>query len=160
MPPQSLTVPLFWWPFSSQSLTFSIPKHSLWVNKVVRLFGLWCFADWWFGYLWRVEKEKSERKRKWQFDVEIFSPYMDKMIWMWTFPADPSTERVRSLAERVAYSRHPINLPLFNWRVPALLSNQITDGISYSRYWCSHFWYLWYSIFRTQEVRWNKTLFT
>ena len=44
------------------------------------------------------------------------------MIQIWTFPADPSTERVPSLAERVAYLRHPINLRLFNWRVPALLA--------------------------------------
>ncbi len=34
------------------------------------------------------------------------------MIQIWTFPADPSTERVPSLAERVAYLRHPINLRL------------------------------------------------
>ena len=43
------------------------------------------------------------------------------MIQIWTFPADPSTERVPSLAERVAYLRYPINLRLFNWRVPALV---------------------------------------
>ena len=71
-----------------------------------------------FGYLWRVEKEKSERK--WKFNVEIFTLFDVKMIQIWTFPADPSTERVPSLAERVAYLRHPINLRLFNWRVPAL----------------------------------------
>ena len=43
-----------------------------------------------------------------------------KMIQIWTFPAAPSTERVPSLAERVAYLRYSINLRLFNWRVPAL----------------------------------------
>ncbi len=74
-----------------------------------------------FGYLWRVEKEKSERKQKWKFNVEIFTLFDVKMIQIWTFPADPSTERVPSLAERVAYLRHPINLRLFNWRVPALV---------------------------------------
>ena len=74
-----------------------------------------------FGYLWRVEKEKSERKRKWKFNVDIFTLFDVKMIQMWTFPADPSTERVPSLAERVAYFRHPINLRLFNLRVPALM---------------------------------------
>ena len=47
------------------------------------------------------------------------------MIQIWTFPADPSTERVPSLAERVAYLRHPINLRLFNWRVPALLNTRL-----------------------------------
>ena len=74
-----------------------------------------------FGYLWRVEKEKSERKRKWKLNVEIFTLFDVKMIQIWTFPADPSTERVPSLAELVAYLRHPINLRFFNWRVPALL---------------------------------------
>ena len=43
------------------------------------------------------------------------------MIQIWTFPAAPSTERVASLAERVAYLRYSINLRLFNWRVPALV---------------------------------------
>ena len=65
------------------------------------------------------EKEKSERKRKWNLD--IFTLFDVKMIQIWTFPADPSTERVPSLAERVAYLRHLINLRLFNWRVPALM---------------------------------------
>ena len=46
------------------------------------------------------------------FDVNI--------IQIWTFPAAPSTERVPSLAERVAYLRYSINLRLLNWRVPAL----------------------------------------
>ena len=48
-----------------------------------------------------------------------------KMIQIWTFPAAPSTERVPSLAERVAYLRYSINLRLFNWRVPALIENQL-----------------------------------
>ena len=38
-----------------------------------------------------------------------------KMIQIWTFPPVLSTERVPSLAERVAYLRHPINLRLFHW---------------------------------------------
>ena len=74
-----------------------------------------------FGYFGRVEKEKSEIKQKWKFNVEIFTLFDVKMIQIWSFPADPSTERVPSLAERVAYLRHPINLRLFNWRVPALI---------------------------------------
>ena len=73
-----------------------------------------------FDYLWRIEKEKSEREQKWKFNVEIFTLFDVKMIQIWTFPADPSTERVLSLAERVAYLRRPINLRLLNWRVPAL----------------------------------------
>ena len=56
-----------------------------------------------------------------EVNVEIFTLFDVKMIQIWTFPADPSTERVPSLAERVAYLRHPINLRLFNWRVPALI---------------------------------------
>ena len=47
------------------------------------------------------------------------------MIQIWTFPAAPSTERVPSLAERVAYLRYSINLRLFNWRVPALLNRLV-----------------------------------
>ena len=47
------------------------------------------------------------------------------MIQIWTFPAAPSTERVPSLAERVAYLRYSINLRLFNWRVPALVVGHI-----------------------------------
>jgi len=62
------------------------------------------------GYLWRVEKEKSERKQKWKFNVEIFALFDVKIIKIWTFPADPSTERVLSFAERVAYLKHSINL--------------------------------------------------
>ena len=85
-----------------------------------------------FGYFGRVEKEKSEIKQKWKFNVEIFTLFDVKMIQIWTFPADPSTERVPSLAERVAYLRHPINLRLFNWRVPALLV-RVPNPLPYMR---------------------------
>ena len=51
--------------------------------------------------------EKSERK--WKFNAEIFTLLDVKMIKIWTFPADPSIERVPRLAEQVAYSRHPIS---------------------------------------------------
>ena len=37
-----------------------------------------------------------------------------KMIQIWTFPEAPSTERVTSLAEQVAYLRYSINIRLFN----------------------------------------------
>ena len=40
-----------------------------------------------------------------------------KIIQIWTFPAASSTERVPSLAERVANLRYSINLRLFNWPV-------------------------------------------
>ena len=43
-----------------------------------------------------------------------------KMFQIWTFPSAPSTERVPSLAERVAYFRYSINLRISSWRVPAL----------------------------------------
>ena len=52
----------------------------------------------------------------------MFTLFAVKMIQIWTFPAAPSTERVPSLAEWVAYLRYSINLRLFNWRVPALLN--------------------------------------
>ena len=51
-------------------------------------------------FLWRVEKETSEKKGKWKFNVEMFSLFDVKIIQIWTFPAAPSTERVPSLAER------------------------------------------------------------
>ena len=43
------------------------------------------------------------------------------MIQISTFPAAPSTERVPSLAERVASLRYSINLQLLNNRVPGLV---------------------------------------
>ena len=46
---------------------------------------------------------------------------MSKMIQISTFPAAPSTERVPSLAERVASLRYSINLQLLNNRVPGLI---------------------------------------
>ena len=46
---------------------------------------------------------------------------MSKMIQISTFPAAPSTERVPSLAERVASLRYSINLRFLNNRVPALI---------------------------------------
>ena len=58
-----------------------------------------------------------------------------KMIQIWTFPAapTPSTKRVPSLAERVAYLRYSINLRLFNWPVPGLVLRhkgpiKVTEG--------------------------------
>ena len=46
---------------------------------------------------------------------------MSKMIQISNFPAAPSTERVPSLAERVASLRYSINLRFLNNRVPALV---------------------------------------
>ena len=46
---------------------------------------------------------------------------MSKMIQISNFPAAPSTERVPSLAERVASLTYSINLRFLNNRVPALL---------------------------------------
>ena len=83
---------------------------------------------WWFDYVWRIEKEKSERKGKWKFNVEMFSLFDVKIIQI------PSAERVPSLAERVAYSRYSINLRLFNWRVPALM---VMEEINQSSSACS-----------------------
>ena len=109
-----------WW-LTNSTVHKSKLSFSLLIKSSVIL-ALWCFANWCFGHVGRVEKEKSERKRKWKLNVEIFTLFDVKMIQIYTFPADPSTERVPSLAERVAYLRHPINLRLFNWRVPALIS--------------------------------------
>ena len=37
------------------------------------------------GYPWGVEKEKSARKRKWKFTVEIFTPFDVNIVKIWTF---------------------------------------------------------------------------
>ena len=51
-----------------------------------------------------------------------FSSLFDvRRIQISTFPAAPSTERVPSLAERVASLRYSINLQILNNRVPALI---------------------------------------
>ena len=54
--------------------------------------------------------------------LTFFTPFDVKMIQISTFPAAPSTERVPSLAERVASLRYSINLQLLNNRVPGLES--------------------------------------
>ena len=53
--------------------------------------------------------------------LTFFTPFDVKMIQISTFPAAPSTERVPSLAERVASLRYSINLQLLNNRVPGLI---------------------------------------
>ena len=53
--------------------------------------------------------------------LTFFTPFDVKMIQISTFPAAPSTERVPSLAERVASLRYSINLRFLNNRVPALV---------------------------------------
>ena len=55
--------------------------------------------------------------------LTFFTPFDVKMIQISTFPAAPSTERVPSLAERVASLRYSINLQLLNNRVPGLVSS-------------------------------------
>ena len=52
--------------------------------------------------------------------LTFFTLFDVKMIQISTFPAAPSTERVPSLAERVASLRYSINLRFLNNRVPAL----------------------------------------
>ena len=56
--------------------------------------------------------------------LTFFTPFDVKMIQISTFPAAPSTERVPSLAERVASLRYSINLQLLNNRVPGLIITQ------------------------------------
>ena len=55
--------------------------------------------------------------------LTFFTPFDVKMIQISTFPAAPSTERVPSLAERVASLRYSINLQLLNNRVPGLIKS-------------------------------------
>ena len=59
--------------------------------------------------------------------LTFFTPFDVKMIQISTFPAAPSTERVPSLAERVASLRYSINLQLLNWRVPGLFPDPLAD---------------------------------
>ena len=53
----------------------------------------------------------------------MFTLFDVKMIHICTFPAALSTERVLSHAERVAYLRYSINLQLFKWRLPGLVTS-------------------------------------
>ena len=46
-------------------------------TKLSIILALCCFAEWCFGYLWRVEKE---RKGQWKLNVEIFTPFDVKML--------------------------------------------------------------------------------
>ena len=50
------------------------------------------------------------------------------MIQIWAFPADPLYCERLNPAERVNDIRHPINLRLFNWRVPALVISGLSEG--------------------------------
>ena len=51
--------------------------------------------------------------------INIFTSFYVKIIWIWAFPADRIYRERLNPAERVNDIRHPINLRLFNWRVPA-----------------------------------------
>ena len=53
--------------------------------------------------------------------LTFFTPFDVKVIQISTFPAALSTERVPSLAERVASLSYSINLQLLNNRVPGLV---------------------------------------
>ena len=61
--------------------------------------------------------------------LTFFTPFDVKMIQISTFPAAPSTERVPSLAKRVASLRYSINLRFFNNRVPALVYAQQAENV-------------------------------
>ena len=105
------------------------------IQAIIQLFdkvlchtlALWCFANWCFGRLWRVEKEKSEIKQTWKLNVKILLRLLSKWFRL---GLARSTERVPSLAMRVAYSRWPVILQLFNWRVPALIVTHLIWDIS------------------------------
>ena len=61
--------------------------------------------------------------------LTFFTLFDVRMIQISTFPAAPSTERVPSLAERVASLRYSINLRFLNNRVPGLLMILILNGL-------------------------------
>ena len=104
-----------WWTWTwsvprwSQTGQASTPLDSLQIDGLVM-----------FGGLNRKRKAKVE-VLCWHFLLCL----MSKMIQISTFPAAPSTERVPSLAERVASLRYSINLRFLNNRVPALLLTRL-----------------------------------
>ena len=55
------------------------------------------------------------------------------MIQIWAFPADPICCEQLNPAERVNDLTHPINLRLFNWRVPALVKRCHDSGLVKTR---------------------------
>ena len=93
------------------SLTFSIPKYSLWIHKV--LSHICIFSVLQIGGLvtYRVLKRNNLRESKsgnltnMKYNVENFTQFDVKMILIWTFPANPSIEQVPNLAKREAYQR-------------------------------------------------------
>ena len=70
--------------------------------------------------------------------LTFFTPFDVKMIQISTFPAAPSTERVPSLAERVASLRYSINLQLLNNRVPGLVSTEVCARATLQKYFIFH----------------------
>ena len=55
-------------------------------------------------------KLKNKRKSQSGSLIETCSPFYVRMIYIWTFLADPSTKYRVCLAMQVANLRHPINL--------------------------------------------------
>ena len=53
--------------------------------------------------------------------MNIFTLFNVQMILIWVFPAGPIYDERLNSAERVNDKRHPINLRLFDWRIPALV---------------------------------------
>ena len=53
--------------------------------------------------------------------INIFTSFNVQMILTWAFPAGPIYDERLNSAERVNDKRHPINLRLFDWRIPALV---------------------------------------
>ena len=66
--------------------------------------------------------------------LTFFTPFDVKVIQISTFPAALSTERVPSLAERVASLRYSINLRFLNYRVPALIYT-LLKKVKYQIHW-------------------------
>ena len=64
---------------------FDDSKYSLWIQKAVCRFGTVVFCRLMLGFLWRVEKEKSEQKRKCKFNVEIFTQFYVKWFRLGLF---------------------------------------------------------------------------
>ena len=88
---------------------------------------------WWFGYIWRIEKDTSERKRSGNLMLKCLLCLMSRFRFELF-----QQLRVLSLAERVAYLRYSINLRLFNWRVPGLVLTQ--KDINSTLFWETLCW--------------------
>ena len=85
-----------------------------------------CFADCRFGVYWMLKGKNQKESKSGTLLLKFLPHLMSKWYRFGLFAAESSiTERVSSISEQVAFLRHSINLSLFNWRVPALVTSWV-----------------------------------